>query len=43
MCTGLGEGGQALEKMELMEIVKDAVVVELEPPEVVWVVDEWVC
>ena len=36
------EGGQALEKMEWMEEVKDALVVELQPPEVVWRLDEWV-
>ena len=39
--TQPGEVGQALEKMEWMEKVKDALVVELEPPEVVWTLDEW--
>ena len=34
MCTGLDEGGQALERLEWMEMVTDEVVVELEPPEV---------
>ena len=41
MCIGPEEGGQAWEKMELMEVVKDVLVVELEPLEVVWVVEEW--
>ena len=41
MCTGPEEGGQAWETMELMEMVKDALVVELGPPEVVWVTEDW--
>ena len=36
------EGGQALEKMEWMEEEKDVLVVELEPPEVVWKLEELV-
>ena len=34
--TELEEVGQALEKMEWVEKVKDALVVVLKPPEVVW-------
>ena len=38
LCTGLDEGGQALERLGWMEVmVKDEVVVELEPSEVEWV------
>lgn len=42
MCTGPEEGGQVWETMELMEMVKDAWVVELEPPDIVRVTEEWV-
>ena len=40
MCTGPDEGGQAMEKLELMEVVKDEVVVEVVPQEVEWIVKE---